>query len=279
MSLESTLRRAARKIPVFRRLCDLHHYTRYRLELGLRNFVESRDQRDPEGGPLPPPRLRHRVHGSLEPSSFLELGQIVARDIIELLHRVDRDLTSFGDVLDFGCGCGKVLRNLGAKADNCRRYATDIDPEAIAWCTKNLEALAQWSVNESRPPLSFEDDKFDFIYAMSVFTHLDEEYQFDWLSELKRIAKPKGILILTVHGATCAEPLIDDEKSILNERGFFFQMGPPGSIKPDGLPDFYQMTYHTREYVEREWSKYFTILDYVERGIADIQDAVIVRNG
>ena len=51
-----------------------------------------------------------------------------------------------------------------------------------------------------------------------------------------------------------------------------------GRFKLDGLPDFYQDTHHSRAYIEDTWSKYFTIIGYVERGMNKHQDAVILQN-
>lgn len=278
MSLEATIRRVGRSIPLVRGLACLGHYAQYRLKLGLQNFAERRGLDRGENGPMPPPRLRHRVQGFFDPAGFTYMGRTIARNLRELLLLVEKDFSSFQEVLDFGCGCGRVLQSLREEATSCNFYGTDIDPEAIGWCTEHLGGIARWSINGSRPPLSFDDETFDLIYANSVFTHLDEEYQFEWLSELGRVSKPESILILTVHGATCAQCLLEEDSARLEERGFLFKKIAPAALKPDGLPDFYQSTFHTREYVEREWSKYFTILHYVERGICEWQDAVVVRN-
>jgi len=43
------------------------------------------------------------------------------------------------------------------------------------------------------PPMSYEDNMFDFVYSISIFTHLPEDMQFAWLQELQRITKPGGI--------------------------------------------------------------------------------------
>lgn len=46
------------------------------------------------------------------------------------------------------------------------------------------------------PHLPFEDGWFDFIYAGSVFTHIDDLADM-WLLELRRITKPGSILCLS----------------------------------------------------------------------------------
>jgi ubiquinone/menaquinone biosynthesis C-methylase UbiE len=48
------------------------------------------------------------------------------------------------------------------------------------------------------PHLPFEDGYFDLIYAASVFTHI-ADLQDAWFLELKRIVRPGGKLLITVH--------------------------------------------------------------------------------
>ena len=101
--------------------------------------------------------------------------------------------------------------------------------------------------------------------------------QFAWLSELKRISKPDGVLILTVHGDGTRSEL-KEWNSIISKQGISFMEIQTGRFKLDGLPDFYQDTHHSRAYIEDTWSKYFTIIGYVERGMNKHQDAVILQN-
>ena len=272
----SGFRRACRSIPGLYWLHGLFRYLQFRLAVLVTDFGKLRVC--PEDGlPVPPAKLRHRVHGDLDRERFLRVGRTCAEDIRRLLGEVGRDLSSFERILDFGCGCARVLRSFRAQASEGRFHGTDIDPEAIAWCSENLPDLARWSVNTDRPPTAGRDGDFDLIYSISVFTHLDETCQFDWLAELGRLARVGGHLILTVHGPHCQQSLDEEEKSRLSEKGFLYKVGRTGRLKLDGLPDFYQSAFHTREYIEREWTRYFKVERYVERGINDHQDAVILR--
>ena len=45
-------------------------------------------------------------------------------------------------------------------------------------------------------------------------------------------------------------------------------------IAPEG---YYRGVFQTREYTIQEWSKYFEILEYIERGVANYQDLVVMR--
>ena len=78
-------------------------------------------------------------------------------------------------------------------------FGTDVNPKLVEWCKANLSQVASFQ-NEALPPLSFETGIFDFIYSMSIFTHLPESSARLWLEELVRITAPNGTIILTTHG-------------------------------------------------------------------------------
>jgi hypothetical protein len=56
----------------------------------------------------------------------------------------------------------------------------------IEWCKNSLK-FAGFSVNKPFPPLDFRPEGFDFIYALSVFIHIDEEMENAWIQELHRV--------------------------------------------------------------------------------------------
>jgi len=226
--------------------------------------------------PVPPPMLRYRVHGRLKADGYLEIGKRCANDIKSLVRTTGKELFDFNRVLDFGCGNGRVIRNFYDKPESCQLYGTDIDKDSINWCRNHLP-LAQWDVNDFMPPMKYADGSFDCVYAISVFTHLDEEMQFAWLKELNRVTKPGAILVLTIHGRSLFSQLNRAKRELLEEKGIYFDVFQTGAFKHDGLPDFYQTTYHTRNYINSRWSEYFEIIEYVEKGMNDHQDAVILK--
>jgi SAM-dependent methyltransferase len=251
-------------------------YLLFQVRLSIATFLDDKSHRRPASGPVPPPKLRFRVHGNLNQASYLKVGQTVAEDVRKLCEIADRDFDSFNDILDFGSGCGRVIQNLAVRPGQRTMYATDIDPDLVKWGKNNLNEI-RWSNNGHQPPLPFSDGAFDLIYGISVFTHLDEDFQRKWLSELQRVAGPGATLILTVHGKHAAGTLDRSYQDEIRERGFLFITGPTGKFKLDELPDFYQATFHTKEYIYKEWSTYFDMVDYVERGINNHQDAVLLR--
>ena len=248
------------------------------LRFSVATLRDRRDTSDPTDEPVPPARLRWRVQANATKSSYLERGGAHAQTIQDLCKTSARDFSSFTDILDFGSGCGRVIQNFRGRPDPCNLYATDIDPDLVSWGKDNLPGI-QWSVNGHKPPLPFGANSFDLIYGISVFSHLDEDFQHLWLRELQRVARPGATIILSVQGEYDMRWLRKDRSysDEVDERGFLFITLATGKLKPDGFPDFYQTAYHTKRYVYDVWSAYFDIVDYVERGINDHQDAVVLR--
>jgi len=191
------------------------------------------------------------------------------------LSKIDKNISSFQNILDFGCGCGRTLSWL---KDNeiSNFFGTDIDKEAIEWCQNNLK-LAKFDVNKELPPSNYESGKFDLIYSISVFTHLNEEFQFLWLKELKRITKPGGILLLTVINIELLKPRMSKKEnfSAITKSGFVHQKG---ELFEDIFPEWYQNTYLSKEYVMENYSKYFKILYYIPKGMNNLLDVVLLEN-
>jgi len=48
--------------------------------------------------------------------------------------------------------------------------------------------------------LPYEDNFFDIIYGISIYTHLSEELHYEWHRELSRVLNVGGIMFLTTQG-------------------------------------------------------------------------------
>jgi SAM-dependent methyltransferase len=153
-----------------------------------------------EGGlPLPPARLRTQI-GPLhtDPAFFLESGHQQAELIARVLGENGVELTELRALLDFGCGCGRVLRHW-SHLERTRVCGCDVDARMISWCRENLR-FAEVAVNSTSPPLPYAGSTFDLVYAFSVFTHLTEESQYAWIRECGRALQPGGYLLISTLG-------------------------------------------------------------------------------
>jgi SAM-dependent methyltransferase len=165
---------------------------------------------DPADGlPVPPAHLIMRVAGTPDAAWFLESGQLAAQSIRDALKRANAPIESVDSILDFGCGCGRVVRNW-VRLD-AHVAGTDLSGAAVDWCRANLP-FARFETNGLSPPLAFDDSSFGLAYALSVLTHLPEAIQHDWMDELHRVVRPGGHLLLTTHGERYLERLDDDER-------------------------------------------------------------------
>jgi SAM-dependent methyltransferase len=216
--------------------------------------------------PLPPEALRQRVHGAEDEASFLSVGGSIAKQIKEIVSAEGRPLDSFGRILDFGCGCGRLLRFFEDRPQSSEIFATDIDGEAIAWCRTNLSAVGTFDINKEKPPLAYPKDFFDLILAISVFTHLPEDLEQLWIAELQRIAKPGALLLLSVHGEQLFKYAPNASREELDRRGFCY--ADCGTTP--GLPGYYQTSFHSEEFVRRTWSKFFEIRRIASAGRQDM---------
>jgi SAM-dependent methyltransferase len=236
----------------------------------------------PHAKPPTPAHLMVRVSGSSDMSLY-PTGHLATRQMRGLLAGVGRRIEDFQSILDFGCGCGRVLLALHNEGVPARLHGSDVDQEGISWCAQSLGSVATFGANEGLPPTRYEAATFDLVYAISVFTHLPEAYQFAWLAELRRIIKPGGWLIATIHGpATCRHLPAELQESVA-QAGFLYvdqtREDWPKYLgaKTEGLPDFYRLAYHTFDYVRRRWSEYFDVLNIVEQGLNFMQDAVVCQ--
>lgn len=173
------------------------------------NETRGRNQRftAPDGLPLPPPRLVYRVVGHFDYELFYYGGVTLFDLIRDMLEHAGVELDSLHAVLDWGCGCGRVIRQWD-QVENMQIYGSDYNPELIAWGRLALP-FARLSTNGLAPPLPFPDDSFDFLYGISVLTHLDEPLQRPWIDELRRVVKPGGYVLVSVkissHGLSADE--------------------------------------------------------------------------
>jgi SAM-dependent methyltransferase len=78
-------------------------------------------------------------------------------------------------------------------------FGCDYNGELVGWCQTNLPFMRATTSN-LEPPLPYDDESFDLVYAYSVFTHLSVGLAGHWIEELRRIVKPGGHLWFTLHG-------------------------------------------------------------------------------
>jgi len=225
---------------------------------------------------LPPEALQRRVVGEYV-HQFLVSASGTINDFNVILSRnFSRTIGDFSDVFDFGVGCGRVIRRMAEIYPNIRLTGGDIDAEAIQWLSDNYASLGKFVTLPHRPASTISDASFDLVYGISVFTHLPEDMQFEWLRELHRVTKPGAVLLLSLHGENYLRLFPEQAQAKAAANGGFFYNDDAGLTS--GLPEFYKNAYHTREYVARHWAEYFELVDYRPLGLEGHQDVVVCRH-
>lgn len=223
-----------------------------------------------DGLPIPPARLMYLVDLSTEVSWFLHTGRMSHDSIANALHKNGYQIEDFDDVLDFGCGCGRILRHWKS-LKHPRLHGTDYNPQLIDWDRKKLGGFVEFKTNHLAPPLDYPDGVFDFIYVLSVFTHLTESLQHDWMRELGRVLKPGGLLLITLHGESRLYQLDPDEQKR-------FMAGQMVVKQADAAGSNMCGAYHPEAYVRNILAKDFEIVDVIPEGARDAdQDIYLLR--
>lgn len=150
-------------------------------------------------------------------SQYIGSGFAMAHTILTALEEQGADLTRLQRVLDFGCGSARVIRHF-RNIEGLELFGADANPEPITWDRANLPGI-DFRQNELEPPLSYDSDQFDLIYALSVFTHIPFKWQKPWIDELYRVMRPGGYLFCTVTGGNYMNQLTDEEREIVRNGG------------------------------------------------------------
>jgi SAM-dependent methyltransferase len=121
--------------------------------------------------------------------------------------------SAYEAVFDFGCGCGRVARQLMLQNPRPKRYVgIDLHRGMVAWCRENLTPLApEFEFHHhdifapglnptgtmSKAPFPVGDGEFSLVQAYSVFTHLTEGQTEHYLREVSRILRRDGYVNTT----------------------------------------------------------------------------------
>ncbi len=152
--------------------------------------------------PRPPVELAARVGGSYEDMLAIAAGH---RRAIDDVLPDDWDYRGKA-VLDFGCGVGRTMATYHDLRDETEIFGCDIHAPSIEWAASAMSPPFTFFVCEEEPPLDMPDERFDLVYACSVFTHITDAWA-RWLVELHRVLRPGGILVSSVLNKPMIEPI------------------------------------------------------------------------
>jgi SAM-dependent methyltransferase len=221
------------------------------------DLLASSGCKTPDGLPFPPFKLLYLIAMTYDREWFFKTGTDGATIIRDLLKKNGISLESIKSLLDFGCGCGRVLRHWNT-LQGTQVFGSDYNPELVEWCQNNLP-FATCKTNQLEPPLDFPRGSMDLVYAFSVFTHLTEPLQDAWMDEMSRVLSPGGYLIITTHGQFYRKHLDTRNKEL-------FDQGKIVVLKGDKAGENVCATYHPEKYVREKFQSRFQILDCIPEG-------------
>ena len=102
-------------------------------------------------------------------------------------------------ILDFGVGWGRMIRFFFKDMPSDNIFGIDAWAFMIEKCKEILPA-GNYFISNPCPPVDFDDNVFDVIYAYSVFSHLRADAAELWIKEFSRILKPNGLVVATTEG-------------------------------------------------------------------------------
>lgn len=233
------------------------------------------------GFPIPDARLRVKTTFFwFDVRSHIEGGIKLAALVKQKVRDAGMAKDDVKGVIDFGCGCGRVLRHLYDEWPNAKLIGADVDEELIEWAEDNLSDIASWKRNTFDPPMDVESNSVNVIYMFSVFTHIDGPTQLKWLEEFHRILQSNGMVLVTVVAVTdqfLREEQWDDYDldGIAYTRRYQEKAGRQWVDRETDLVDYIDVK-QTEAYCRKAFSKWFEV-ESIEPNVNDGQTLLVLR--
>ncbi|MGD1699651.1 methyltransferase [Dapis sp. BLCC M229] len=233
---------------------------------------------------LPPSHLLLRISGNPSAKAFISSFDDLRYTVKNYLQTAGFNFNQFDKILDFGCGVGRYLMAFEPELlPNQKLFGCDVFAECAEWCQENIK-FATVKHNDIQPPLPFENNQFDLINAISVFTHLSLDLQHLWAWDIYRVLRPGGILFMTLHGPQFF-PIVYDifrtgnahkaEMYSIGEEGLFLYLDHQGET--DGQGQHTIAAVHTPTAYQEIFSMFKHIKRFPQSNLANGQDLYILQ--
>ena len=238
------------------RLLSLADRARYYIKVCILRKRNNKFIAENPGYALPPSYLAFDAYSS----SHWEFYKVSGEQTVPFLKKItdkyfsgDHKLSS---IFEWCCGPARITRQMPLVFKDADIHASDYNVRTIEWCQRHIPGV-EFIKNELGPPLPFPDEKFDFIYAISVFTHLSESNCLAWACELHRLIKPVGILLITTDSdSVYQKEFLPGEKKTYDTKGIVVK----GQYE-EGKKMY--LTRHSPAYIRGKLLQPFEILEHV----------------
>lgn len=175
-------------------------------------------------------------------------------------------------VLDFGCGWGRLTRFFARDVSPGALYGCDPVEEILDLCTR-LRVPATLARSDFVPERLPFDRRFDLVLSFSVFTHISEAAHAAALRAIHEAMNPAGVLIVTIRPPAYLSysdqmrarlaSVGPDRLAALAEPRYLFVPHVAGADHPQygGGEMAYGETVISLAYVRERWAPLFELLD------------------
>jgi len=212
-------------------------------------------------------------------------------------HDALKNIVKNGVVLDWGGSSGRSISMMKAAFPNIEAHVGDPIRKSINWVNKNLKTVGVTGyVSPINPPTHYAKEKFDLIFAISIWSHYnfgsgvdgEKSSALRWLEEMRRIIKPNGYLVITTHGYVAMYSKVTDDggvtgnliqKSFEKGTGHFYVAAFPENVDwdPDTQNPDWGMSWVDPSWLAKIIAEQWTIA-VLSNGRSDcLQDTLVLR--
>ena len=151
-----------------------------------------------------------RPLGGLNPYSppFDTIGQQFAKLLAD-----HAGLTPSTKLLDLGCGTGRLTKPLQGTLTEGSYHGLDVHPRFLDFCRQTYTAPnfqfdhldirhdeynPEGKIETTNARLPYATNSFDLVAAVAVFNHFHTSWVFQYVREMGRVLKPRGVLFATI---------------------------------------------------------------------------------
>ena len=142
---------------------------------------------------------------------YFSVGNSALQCINNAILLANKDLSSIGNILDFPCGFGRVLRILKVAFPTAAITGCDLVQEGVDFCEEQFGSRAVYS-DKNLDNVNL-NETYDLIWVGSLLTHLDKSQWKKFLGFFNKLLNPGGILLFTTQGRYSASLLRNKEST------------------------------------------------------------------